>query len=85
MRGAYLYLYLIIDVWSRRNVGWQIAERDTADVAATLIRRTCAEGNVDPLGLVLHSDNGKAMRGNTDDLDLAVAGRDSLVQPPPCL
>jgi len=85
LRGAYLYLYLIMDVWSRRIVGWQIAERETADVAATLIRRTCAEGNVDPLGLVLHSDNGKAMRGNTDDLDLAVAGRDSLVQPPPCL
>jgi transposase InsO family protein len=65
LRGAYLYLYLIMDVWSRRIVGWQIAERETADVAATLIRRTCSEGNVDPRGLVLHSDNGKAMRGNT--------------------
>jgi transposase InsO family protein len=65
LRGAYLYLYLIMDVWSRRIVGWQIAERETADVAATLISRTCSEGNVDPRGLVLHSDNGKAMRGNT--------------------
>ena len=65
VRGLYLYLYLIMDVWSRRIVGWQIAERESADVAAELITRTCSEGNVDPRGLVLHSDNGKAMRGST--------------------
>ena len=65
LRGAYLYLYLIMDVWSRRIVGWQIAERESADVAAALTTRTCCEGNVDSRGLVLHSDNGKAMRGNT--------------------
>ena len=65
LRGAYLYLYLIMDVWSRRIVGWQVAERQSPDVAAALITRTCSEGNVDPRGLVLHSDNGKAMRGST--------------------
>jgi len=65
VRGLYLYLYFIMDVWSRRIVGWQIAERESADVAAELITRTCSEGNVDPRGLVLHSDNGKAMRGST--------------------
>ena len=65
VRGLYLYLYFIMDVWSRRIVGWQIAERESADVAAELISRTCSEGNVDPRGLVLHSDNGKAMRGST--------------------
>jgi transposase InsO family protein len=27
--------------------------------------QACANGNVDPRGLVLHSDNGTAMRGNT--------------------
>ncbi len=65
VRGLYLYLYFIMDVWSRRIVGWQIAERESADVAAELISRACSEGNVDPRGLVLHSDNGKAMRGST--------------------
>lgn len=65
LRGAYLYLYLILDVWSRRIVGWHIAERESADVAAALMTRACSEGNVDPRGLVLHSDNGKAMRGAT--------------------
>ena len=65
VRGAYLYLYLILDVWSRRIVGWHIAERESADVAAALITRTCSEGNIESRGLVLHSDNGKAMRGRT--------------------
>jgi hypothetical protein len=48
-------LDVILDVWSRRIVGWHIAERESADVAAGLITRTCCEGNVDPCGLVLHS------------------------------
>ena len=65
VRGAFLYLYLIMDVWSRRIVGWHIAERESAEVAAALISRTCADGKVDSRGLVLHSDNGKAMRGST--------------------
>lgn len=65
VRGSYLYLYLIMDVWSRRIVGRRIAERESANIAAALITQSCAEGNVDPRGLVLHSDNGKAMRGST--------------------
>ena len=65
LRGRFLFLYLILDVWSRRIVGWHLAERESADVAASLITQTCSEGNVDPRGLVLHSDNGKAMRRST--------------------
>jgi transposase InsO family protein len=65
VRGSYLYLYLIMDVWSRRIVGWRIAERESADVAAALMRQACSDGNVDPRGLVLHSDNGTPMRGST--------------------
>jgi transposase InsO family protein len=74
VRGAYLYLYLIMDVWSRRIVGWQIAERETADIAAALITRTCSQGKVDSHRLVLHSDNGKAMRGSTMILTLQWLG-----------
>jgi len=62
VRGVYLHLYLIMDGWSRRIVGWRIAESDSADIAAELIIRACRDDNVDPRGLVLHSDNGKPMR-----------------------
>jgi len=65
VRGSYLYLYLIMDVWSRRIVGWRIAQRESADIAAALITQSCSEAKVDPRGLVLHSDNGTPMRGST--------------------
>lgn len=65
VRGVYLYLYLVMDVWSRRIVGWRVADHESADVAAALITQTCSDGNVDPRGLVLHSDNGSPMRGST--------------------
>lgn len=65
VRGAYLHLYLIVDVWSRRIMGWRIAEIESATIAAKLMQQTCRDGNINPKGLVLHSDNGAAMRGNT--------------------
>jgi transposase InsO family protein len=65
MRGVYLHLYLVTDVWSRRIVGWQVADADSAEIAAELVTQACRDGNVDPRGLVLHSDNGKPMRANT--------------------
>jgi transposase InsO family protein len=65
IRGRFLYLYVVIDVWSRRIVGWAVHERESADHAAALIRNVCVESGVDSAGLVLHSDNGKPMRGST--------------------
>jgi putative transposase len=65
IRGRFLRLYLVLDIWSRRVVGWDVHEREVATHAATLIQRICAESGVDPKGLVLHSDNGKPMRGST--------------------
>ena len=65
IRGRFLRLYLVMDVWSRRIVGWDVHDDESAERAATLIQRICAESGVDPNGLVLHSDNGKPMRGNT--------------------
>ena len=54
-----------MDVWSRRIVGWHIADRESADVAAAVVTQACADGNVNPRGLVLHSDNGAPMRSST--------------------
>ena len=54
-----------MDVWSRKIVGWRIAETSSAHIASRLIAQSCREGDVDPRGLVLHSDNGKPMRAST--------------------
>jgi transposase InsO family protein len=65
IRGRFLRLYLVMDVWSRRIGGWEVHDHEVAERAATLIQRVCADTGVDPKGLVLHSDNGKPMRGHT--------------------
>jgi transposase InsO family protein len=63
--GAFYYLYLFLDVWSRKIVGWDVLEEESNEAAAKLFRRICADEGVDPNGLVLHSDNGGPMKGAT--------------------
>ena len=65
VRGRYFYLYLVMDVWSRRIVGWTIERNENSTLAAEMVNRICTESEIDPKGLVLHSDNGGAMRGST--------------------
>lgn len=65
VRGRYYYLYMFIDLFSRRIMGWQVHDEESMDVAARLIQRTCEENAIDSNGLVLHSDNGGPMRGAT--------------------
>jgi transposase InsO family protein len=65
LRGCFFYLYLVVDIWSRKIVGWSVEETESTDLAAALFRRTCAELGIDPNGLVLHSDNGGPMKGST--------------------
>ena len=65
VRGSFLYLYLVVDVFSRRIMGWDICEEESMEKASELILRTCAMNGVDPDGLVLHSDNGGPMKGST--------------------
>jgi len=34
-------LYLVVDVWSRKVVAWDVAEVESADIAADLVQRAC--------------------------------------------
>ena len=66
VKGSFFYLYLIIDLFSRDIVGWEVWEEESADHASVLIRRTClAQGRLTTVPLVLHSDNGSPMKGAT--------------------
>lgn len=65
VQGLYFYLYMIIDIYSRKIVGWTIHENENADYASKLIKQACADENVKPEQLVLHSDNGSPMKGAT--------------------
>lgn len=65
VRGLYFYLYMIMDVYSRKIVGWTIQHEQTADLAANLIQQACLDEGVERDQVVLHSDNGSPMKGAT--------------------
>jgi putative transposase len=65
VRGRFYYLYLIVDVWSRKIVGSAVHEREDSDLSAQLIRQAAYREQIDSDGLILHSDNGGPMKGAT--------------------
>lgn len=65
IRGVFFYLYLFLDVWSRKIVGARVYAEESTDLASELFKATCNELDLDPDGLVLHQDNGSPMKGAT--------------------
>lgn len=65
VRGAFYYLYLIVDVWSRKIVGFAVHQTEDGSYAEALIREACAREGVERDELVLHSDNGSPMKAAT--------------------
>ena len=68
VRGVWLYLYLVIDVWSRKVVAWDVAEREDPAIAADLVSRACLRERISKRRrqpLILHADNGNPMRAST--------------------
>ena len=62
--GMFFYLYLYIDVWSRKIVGWRVEDRECGELASELLRRVRdSEKLID--GAVVHQDNGGPMKGAT--------------------
>jgi putative transposase len=58
---VYLFLYVILDIFSRYVVGWMIAERENSALAKRLIEGAYVQQGVQPDQLILHADNGPQM------------------------
>ena len=65
VRGMHFYLYLFVDIFSRKIVGWQVFDRESAQLAAELLRDICERSGVPAGQLTVHSDNGAPMKGET--------------------
>lgn len=61
--GMYYYLYMIMDIWSRMIVHWEIHDRESSDIAGKMLQRLDAKKDI--RGVILHSDNGSPMKGYT--------------------
>ena len=64
-KGIYYYLYMIIDLFSRKVVGWEVWDHESSENASILVKKAVYSENVllRRKPLVLHSDNGSPMKG----------------------
>lgn len=65
VRGTFLYLYMFVDIFSRKIVGYEVHEKESAEHAAQLLKNICEMENILIDSLTLHSDNGSPMTGAT--------------------
>jgi putative transposase len=63
--GVFFYLYLIVDIFSRKIVAAQVHTTEDAEHAAELVALAYAAEDIGHRQLKLHSDNGAPMRGAT--------------------
>jgi len=62
---VFFYLYLIMDVYSRKIVGWEVFDTESAEHAAVVFHKAHLREGLARESLVLHSDNGSPMKGAT--------------------
>jgi putative transposase len=65
VKGIFLYLYLVMDIYSRKIVGWQVYEEESSTLASELMTDICHREGILPNQVILHSDNGSPMKGAT--------------------
>jgi putative transposase len=65
VRGQFFYLYVFMDIWSRRIVGAEVHETQESELAARLLSKLCSVHELEADKLVVHSDNGAPMKGCT--------------------
>lgn len=65
IQGMYFYLYLVMDIYSRKIVGFELSHIQSQELASQMIQRVCMEEKVDKNQLYLHADNGGPMKGAT--------------------
>jgi len=65
IKGQFYYLYMFMDIWSRKIVGQEVHENEDMIKSSKLIEKICKKEGIEKYQLVLHADNGGAMKGAT--------------------
>ena len=65
VRGQFYFLYLFLDIFSRKIVGWEVYETQSAEFAQQVVVKACLREQISRHQLRLHSDNGSPMKGAT--------------------
>jgi len=73
-KWSYFYLYVILDIFSRRVVGWCVADAESATLFQPLFDDAIEKHNVPPGQLTLHADRGGPMKAKATAFLLADLG-----------
>ena len=73
-KWSYFYLYVILDIFSRRVVGWCVADAETATLFKPLFDDAVTKHNIMPGQLTLHADRGSPMKAKATAFLLADLG-----------
>lgn len=65
VKGIFYYLYLFIDVYSRKIVGFGVYDSEKSEYAVEVIKKACTDEEILRNQIVVHSDNGSPMKGST--------------------
>jgi len=65
INGKFYYLYLFMDIWSRKIVGQEVHENEDMEKSSRLIEKIYEQENLKNGDVKLHSDNGGPMKGAT--------------------
>ena len=68
VNGIFFFAYMIIDVWSRKLVGWEIHTKESADISSNVFKRLSRKLKLK--GVKLHSDNGQSYARVNYDSDI---------------
>lgn len=74
VKGRFWYLYLILDVYSRKIVAWEVHDAESGEYAKALVERALIREGCWNNPPVLHSDNGAPMTSYTLKSRLADLG-----------
>ena len=64
-RGTFFYLYMIVDVFSRKIVGWEVYEKECGKLASELVTRAVMSEGCQCQPDILHADNGSPQKSAT--------------------
>lgn len=77
VRGTFFFLYLVLDVYSRKIVAHEVHAEESGQHAAALIERAVLRERIAGQPLVIHQDNGSPMKASTFVAKLQELGIDA--------
>lgn len=63
--GRFFFLYFIMDIYSRKIVGYTVEDEQSGEHASLLVEEVCKAEGISKRQITLHSDNGGPMKGAT--------------------